>query len=123
MAAPKSTMLSKPRIYGAGDMSVEDFLVWLKGVTDMLGDQPPSAEQWAKLREVAETVTGRLVADKMIRNQVYDESLRRPPRQEIDYHIALEKLKMINEMVQSAEPRRIDAVGVAHGTGKIALPL
>lgn len=32
-------------------MTAEQFAYWLQGYAELTGDQPPSAEQWASIRE------------------------------------------------------------------------
>jgi hypothetical protein len=104
--------VQQPKQYVGSDMTPEAFLVWLQGVIDILGDQPPTETQWLKLRETAETVIGRLVAQKMINNDMYHAI--HTQQQEFENQLAIEKLKLFNDMIQHQRPRRLDAIGIGY---------
>lgn len=43
-------------------MTPDDFVLWLQGVSDVLGDEPPSPERWARIREQLRNVRPALPA-------------------------------------------------------------
>lgn len=47
-------------------MSPIEFALWMNGATGVLGEQPPSPEQWAAIREKLGSVVGRIVADRLL---------------------------------------------------------
>lgn len=46
-------------------MSEEElFLSWLSGAIDLVGDEPPTAEQWERIRDKASAALARVVAQR-----------------------------------------------------------
>lgn len=43
-----------------------EFVLWLNGATGMLGDEPPSPEQWQTIRECLANTIGPIVAAKLL---------------------------------------------------------
>lgn len=59
-------------------MSPVEFVLWLNGAAELVGDQPPSPEQWATMRgKLGETVGG-LVAARLLERA--EETLRADER-------------------------------------------
>lgn len=38
-------------------MTPADFALWLKGIVDVLGDEPPSAERWKRIAEQVQRIS------------------------------------------------------------------
>lgn len=47
-------------------MSTVEFVLWLAGAVDLVGDEPPTPAQWAQIRAKATEVVGKLAADKLL---------------------------------------------------------
>ena len=77
-------------------MSPDEFMIWLKGVADILAGGTPTPEQWAKIRETAEAVTGRVVAQKMLNPLPFGLA----PKQDYKYHDPLDDLRKFNEFME-----------------------
>src|SRR5690554_1197703 len=54
------------RVWGAVDMTPIEFVLWLNGAAELVGDQPPTPEQWATMREKLGEVVGGLVAARLL---------------------------------------------------------
>jgi hypothetical protein len=96
--------------FDATAMTPREFLVWFQGVVDMVGDGTPSETQWARLREVAEGVIGRIVAEKMISSELYPDHYT--SKHTIDDNaLMISKLRHINDMLLHETPMPIYKVG------------
>lgn len=47
-------------------MTPLEFVLWLNGAAGVVGDQPPSPEQWAKMHEKLDEVVGGIVASRLL---------------------------------------------------------
>ena len=47
-------------------MTSIEFVLWLNGAADLVGDQPPTPEQWATVREKLGETVGGLVAARLL---------------------------------------------------------
>lgn len=47
-------------------MNAIEFILWLNGATEILGDQPPTPEQWAAMREKLGSAVGAIVATRLL---------------------------------------------------------
>jgi len=47
-------------------MTPIEFVLWLNGAAELVGDQPPTPEQWATMREKLGEVVGGLVAARLL---------------------------------------------------------
>ena len=47
-------------------MGPVEFVLWLNGAAELVGDQPPTPEQWATMREKLGEVVGGLVAARLL---------------------------------------------------------
>lgn len=56
-------------------MTPIEFVLWLNGAAELVGDQPPTPEQWATMREKLGEVVGGLVATRLLERA--DEVLKR----------------------------------------------
>lgn len=56
-------------------MTPIEFVLWLNGAAELVGDQPPTPEQWATMREKLGETVGGLVAARLLERA--DEVLKR----------------------------------------------
>lgn len=47
-------------------MGAVEFVLWLNGAAELVGDQPPTPEQWATMREKLGEAVGGLVAARLL---------------------------------------------------------
>ena len=47
-------------------MTPIEFALWLNGATGVMGDEPPTAEQWARVQEKLNECVGQLVANRLL---------------------------------------------------------
>lgn len=47
-------------------MKPAEFVLWLNGAAELVGDQPPTPEQWATMREKLGEAVGELVAARLL---------------------------------------------------------
>lgn len=55
-------------------MTPVEFVLWLNGAAELVGDQPPTPEQWATMREKLGEAVGGLVATRLL--ECAEETLR-----------------------------------------------
>lgn len=55
-------------------MKPVEFVLWLNGAAELVGDQPPTPEQWATMREKLGEAVGGLVAARLLERA--EETLR-----------------------------------------------
>ena len=55
-----------------------EFVLWLNGAAEIVGDQPPTPEQWAIMREKLGEAVGGLVAARLLERA--EETLRADER-------------------------------------------
>lgn len=55
-------------------MKPVEFVLWLNGAAELVGDQPPTPEQWVTMREKLGEVVGGLVAARLLERA--EETLR-----------------------------------------------
>jgi hypothetical protein len=55
-------------------MTPIEFVLWLNGAAELVGDQPPTPEQWATMREKLGETVGGLVAARLLERA--EETLR-----------------------------------------------
>lgn len=88
-------------------MNPHDFIVWLSGVADSIGDAPPSQEQWDLIRDRTGEVVGKIVADKLLEHDQKDayEKAKFVAEMELQYRKhELEKLKHFSKMAAHPAP-------------------
>lgn len=82
------------RVWGAADMNPVEFVLWLNGAAELVGDQPPTPEQWATMREKLGEAVGGLVAARLLERA--EETLRADARRKNDKaQVGLETQKML----------------------------
>ena len=59
-------------------MNPVEFVLWLNGAAEIVGDQPPTPEQWATMREKLGEAVGGLVAARLLERA--EETLRADER-------------------------------------------
>lgn len=70
-----------------------EFVLWLNGAAELVGDQPPSPEQWAIMREKLGEAVGGLVAARLLERA--EETLRadeRRKKEEAEKHEAMKQM-------------------------------
>ena len=82
-----------------------EFVLWLNGAAELVGDQPPTPEQWATMREKLGEAVGGLVAARLLERA--EETLRADARRKKE---EAEKREVMKQMMEMAEVRNIGAV-------------
>ena len=60
-------------------MTPIEFVLWLNGAAELVGDQPPTPEQWAVMREKLGEAVGGIVANRLLeRAEQIPATLRKP---------------------------------------------
>lgn len=49
-------------------MNAIEYVLWMNGAAEITGDQPPTAEQWAIMREKLNSAVGAIVAARLLEN-------------------------------------------------------
>lgn len=96
-------------------MTPTEFVLWLNGASEIIGDTPPTPEQWAALKTRLSEVVGKLVSSKLL-EAVEDEQKRRDRTitSEEMYRSMLTKQK---QALESAMAAKIDSAAFATLTG------
>lgn len=71
-----------------------EFVLWLNGAAELVGDQPPTPEQWATMREKLGEAVGGLVAARLLERA--EETLRADERRKKE---EAEKAKVMEQML------------------------
>lgn len=86
-------------------MKPVEFVLWLNGAAELVGDQPPTPEQWATMREKLGEAVGGLVAARLLERA--EETLRADERRKKE---EAEKREAMKQMMEMAKMRHIEAV-------------
>lgn len=78
------------------NVSPKEFLLWLNGAAGVIGETPPTPEQWAVIRDKIGDAVGTLVAERLA-----EESRARPYSGEMD---ALTANKLFGYQKQNYAP-------------------
>lgn len=76
-------------------MKPVEFVLWLNGAAELVGDQPPTPEQWATMREKLGEAVGGLVAARLLERA--EETLRADERRKKE---EAEKAKVMEQMTK-----------------------
>lgn len=85
-------------------MKPVEFVLWLNGAAELVGDQPPTPEQWATMRGKLGEAVGGLVAARLLERA--EETLRADERRKEED----EKRAAVTQMLELAKMRNIEAV-------------
>lgn len=86
-------------------MGPVEFVLWLNGAAELVGDQPPTPEQWATMREKLGEAVGGIVAARLLERA--EETLHADARRK---NGEAEKREVMKQMMEMAEMRNIGAV-------------
>lgn len=86
-------------------MKPVEFVLWLNGAAELVGDQPPTPEQWATMREKLGEAVGGLVAARLLERA--EETLRADERRKKEED---EKREAMKQMMELAKMRNIGAL-------------
>lgn len=86
-------------------MKPVEFVLWLNGAAELVGDQPPTPEQWATMREKLGEAVGGLVAARLLER--VEETIRADERRKKE---EAEKREAMKQMMEMANMRHIEAV-------------
>jgi len=92
-----------------------EFVLWLNGAAELVGDQPPTPEQWATMREKLGEAVGGLVAARLLERA--EETLRadeRRKKEEVWRNEAMKQTLEITEMRNRVEMEAQRTLGLAH---------
>ena len=76
-----------------------EFVLWLNGAAELVGDQPPTPEQWATMREKLGEAVGGLVAARLLERA--EETLRDDARRKNGEAEKREVMKQMMEMYKA----------------------
>ena len=96
-------------------MKPVEFVLWLNGAAELVGDQPPTPEQWATMREKLGEAVGGLVAARLLERA--EETLRadeRRKKEEVWRNEAMKQTLEITEMRNRVEMEAQRTLGLAH---------
>lgn len=95
-------------------MNPVEFVLWLNGAAELVGDQPPTPAQWATMREKLGEAVGGLVAARLLERA--EETLRADERRKKEEAMKNEAMKQMLEManmrnmgVLSGDQAQVDA--------------
>lgn len=71
-----------------------EFVLWLNGAAELVGDQPPTPEQWATMREKLGEAVGGIIAARLLERA--EETLRADERRKKE---EAEKAKIMEQML------------------------
>lgn len=86
-------------------MKPVEFVLWLNGAAELVGDQPPTPEQWATMREKLGEAVGGLVAARLLERA--EETIRADERRKKE---EAEQREAMKQMLERAKMRHIEAV-------------
>jgi len=86
-------------------MKPVEFVLWLNGAAELVGDQPPTPEQWATMREKLGEAVGGLVAARLLERA--EETLRADERRKKE---EAEKNEVMKQLLEIAKMRNIGAL-------------
>jgi hypothetical protein len=89
-------------------MTPIEFVLWLNGAAELVGDQPPTPEQWATMREKLGETVGGLVAARLLERA--EETLRADERRKKE---GAEMFEAMKQVLESMKTQRV--VGIASG--------
>ncbi len=77
-----------------------EFVLWLNGAAEFVGDQPPTPEQWATMREKLGEAVGGIVAARLLeRAEEHAKADERRKKEEVD------KAEAMKQMLEMAKMR------------------
>ena len=71
-------------------MKPTEFVLWLNGAAELVGDQPPTPEQWATMREKLGEAVGGLVAARLLER--VEETLRADEKEKAEKNEAMKQM-------------------------------
>lgn len=80
-------------------MKPVEFVLWLNGAAELVGDQPPTPEQWATMREKLGEAVGGLVAARLLERA--EETLRADERRKKEEVGKNEAMKQMLEWMKN----------------------
>lgn len=100
-------------------MTPVEFVLWLNGAAELVGDQPPTPEQWATMREKLGEAVGGLVATRLL--ECAEETLRANERRKKEeaekakaneyahlVEITKQKMELVGQVVRAGGIMMID---------------
>lgn len=79
-----------------------EFVLWLNGASGIVGDTPPTQEQWNAMREELGKTVGAMMAQRLLEraDTIAQEDEDREKRREFEMDMALRKMQMERDMMQ-----------------------
>ena len=92
-------------------MHPDDYVLWLKGMFDTLGDRMPTREEWDRLREQNVMQVGDVVMRRVEEREIAHQEIMRRAKEEEDKRKAYEQMKQMQNMyyAQQAQTARVAA--------------
>ncbi len=97
-----------------------EFVLWLNGASSMLGDNPPSAEQWAEVRAKLTETIAPIVAAKLLDKADALVEKERLEQQKLDM---VKQSLMQQHLMQQQQLQRHQTYGIASGTSTLGYTL
>lgn len=93
-------------------MKPVEFVLWLNGAAELVGDQPPTPEQWATMREKLGEVVGGIVAARLLERA--EEHAKADERRRKEEAEKREVMKQMNRYAVQAALEARQMSGLAH---------
>ena len=91
-------------------MKPVEFVLWLNGAAELIGDQPPTPEQWATMREKLGEAVGGLVAARLLeRAEEHAKADERRKKEEAEVMKQLSEMNMVRLGALSGFQSQVDA--------------
>lgn len=87
-----------------------EFVLWLNGISELLGDQPPSAEQWATIRAGLSRSVGEVVKSRILELATTSEQVKYEPRTAYEQQLERYRREVETAKAQFA-PRGVTTTG------------
>lgn len=99
-------------------MKPVEFILWMNGATGVMGDEPPTPEQWAAIKEKLGEAVGGIVSNRLLEKA--EEVMRNEEREQKQY---AEKMRLEMEMrrTQNELLKSLRGESISGATGRAIL--
>ena len=98
-------------------MKPVEFVLWLNGAAELVGDQPPTPEQWATMREKLGEAVGGLVAARLLERA--EETLRADERRKKEEAEKAKAMEQMSKVRSNHGPQKMLSLANALPAGTI----
>lgn len=86
-------------------MKPVEFILWMNGATGVMGDEPPTPEQWAAIKDKLGEAVGGIVSSKLLEKA--EEAMHNEEREKKQY---AERMRLEEEMREYHHRRSMDSL-------------